>query len=379
MKILDKIIISPTPPSSKNVAWFDGKGIKIPNQGEWKSTGGSGGGSGIEIVESVDKLSADAPLGSVAVVVEESFIQKVSVLDLPQPDASIINKGTYTIDASSCPQVLSVSMIIPEGPINASTSFTENEMLYFASSEVDLMGTAYGVIVGILPVIENNQIVGLAGMCMDQSTKTQKQWSFFAIQNGIVEINQDAIDECNSYINGLYYIGALPYVMQNMSLSKEQLEVYDKVLKIEAGIPSKAHVYLKANSWEELYKKDFENAQRSLDKISNDTNKKADIISIRDIPYSNILNPNTYYKDTVNKYSNVLYKLTTPSDENKYSEYVIEVKCDSTPPSVVFTDENDQPIIIKWANNVAPTFEGGFTYIISIVNYLGVFSQFVND
>lgn len=43
MKILDKIIISPTPPTSKNVAWFDGKEIKVPSQGEWKSVGGTGG------------------------------------------------------------------------------------------------------------------------------------------------------------------------------------------------------------------------------------------------------------------------------------------------------------------------------------------------
>lgn len=47
MKILDKIVISPTPPPLKNVAWFDGEGIKILNQGKWTSVGGSGNSADI--------------------------------------------------------------------------------------------------------------------------------------------------------------------------------------------------------------------------------------------------------------------------------------------------------------------------------------------
>lgn len=42
MKVIDKIIVSPTAPKNKNAAWFDGKSIKMPSQGEWKSAGGSG-------------------------------------------------------------------------------------------------------------------------------------------------------------------------------------------------------------------------------------------------------------------------------------------------------------------------------------------------
>lgn len=58
MKILDKIVISPTPPSSKNVAWFDGKGIKVLDQGKWKSTGGSGGSTDIpqDLIDIINSL-----------------------------------------------------------------------------------------------------------------------------------------------------------------------------------------------------------------------------------------------------------------------------------------------------------------------------------
>ena len=46
MQILDKIIVSPTAPSSKNVAWFDGKSIKIQNKGKWENTSESSSGGG---------------------------------------------------------------------------------------------------------------------------------------------------------------------------------------------------------------------------------------------------------------------------------------------------------------------------------------------
>jgi hypothetical protein len=47
MKTIDKIIVSSTPPKSKNVAWFDGKSIKMHSQGKWKGIGGSSDSSDI--------------------------------------------------------------------------------------------------------------------------------------------------------------------------------------------------------------------------------------------------------------------------------------------------------------------------------------------
>lgn len=43
MKIIDKIVVSPTPPTQiQNAAWFDGKEIKIPSKGKYESVGGGG-------------------------------------------------------------------------------------------------------------------------------------------------------------------------------------------------------------------------------------------------------------------------------------------------------------------------------------------------
>lgn len=36
-KIIDKIIVSPTPPQTTNAAWFDGNSIKMYTQGKWES------------------------------------------------------------------------------------------------------------------------------------------------------------------------------------------------------------------------------------------------------------------------------------------------------------------------------------------------------
>lgn len=45
-KKIDKIIISPNAPKSKNVGWFNGKELKIPNDGTWGSVGGSSNNNG---------------------------------------------------------------------------------------------------------------------------------------------------------------------------------------------------------------------------------------------------------------------------------------------------------------------------------------------
>ena len=37
-KVIDKIVISTTEPKSTNVAWYDGKNLKIFNNGKWAPT-----------------------------------------------------------------------------------------------------------------------------------------------------------------------------------------------------------------------------------------------------------------------------------------------------------------------------------------------------
>lgn len=200
---------------------------------------------------------------------------------------------TGFIDATSCPQVSGLSIIIPEGPIPVSMELTENEMLYFCSESLDLNNMTTGVALGIFPQIVNNEIIALAGMYMNVTTMEQKQWAFFTIQDGIVTADQAAIDECNAYIKDLHYIGAMLYVMQGVSLTTEQLIIYDNVVKVVAGIPSKAHVYLKKDNWEKLQAEvneiidelkesiniNFQNISEGLENVENLIPKSIDELS----------------------------------------------------------------------------------------------------
>ena len=245
-----------------------------------KMSKGGGGGGGITIVDSADQLDPNAELGSLASVVEPGSITETFLSGLPQPDSSIINIDTGFIDATSCPQVSGLSIIVPEGPIPVSTELTESEMLYFCSGSLDLGNMTTGTVLGIFPQVVNNEIIALVGMYMNVTTMEQKEWLLFQIQDGIVTADQAAIDECNAYIKDLYYIGAMNYVMQGLYLTTEQLIIYDNVIKVVAGVPSKAHVYLKKDNWEELHARDFEKLTSNISKIETSVNAKADKIPV---------------------------------------------------------------------------------------------------
>lgn len=351
------------------------KGVEIENLLDKMSKGGGG----ITIVDSADQLDPNAELGSLASVVEPGSISETLISELPQPDSSIVNMDTYFIDATSCPQVSRLSIIIPEGPIPESMELKESEMIYFCSESVDLFNGTTGTILGIFPLIVNNEIIALAGMYMSVATREQKEWAFFTIQDGVVTVDQAAIDECNTYIKDLHYIGAMDYVMQGLSLTTEQLIIYDKVVKAVAGIPSKAHVYLKNDNWEELYAKDFEKLASNIGKVEASVNAKADKMPIESYEPFVGLKPNVYTTYTIGANAYVTIKIADIVASPAYNEYIIEIECTGTPSSVVFKDYNNTEVVIKWANGIPPTFEMGNTYIISIVNGFGVFSQFVNS
>lgn len=334
---------------------------------------------GVPIVNSIDQLDPNAELGSTACVVEPGSITETLISELPQPDSSIINMDTGFIDATSCPQVSGLSTIIPEGPIPVSMELTESEMLYFCSESVDLANMTTGIVLGIFPQIVNNEIIALAGMYMNIITKEQKEWLLFQIQDGVVTADQAAIDECNAYIKDLYYIGAMPYVMEGLSLTTEQLLIYDNVVKVIAGIPSRARVYLKKDNWEELYAKDLEKLASNIGKVETAVNAKADKMPIKSHSSWEGLRPNVYTTYTINSIGSVDFRLADIADSSTYNEYIIEIKCTSTPSSVVFKDSNNTEVVITWANGIPPTFDSGTTYLISIVNGFGVYSVFPNS
>jgi hypothetical protein len=92
-----------------------------------------------------------------------------------------------------------------------------------------------------------------------------------------------------------------------------------------------------------------------------------------------MVNPNVYTTHTITSTANSSIILGSVSDPSIYNEYIMEINCTVTPSVIEFTDSNNNTINIKWANENAPIFAAGCTYIISIVNNFGVFAQFTNS
>lgn len=79
------------------------------------------------------------------------------------------------------------------------------------------------------------------------------------------------------------------------------------------------------------------------------------------------MKPNTYYRLTTGK-SSLTITFQTPTYSGIANEYVIEFVCGGTV---------SMPNTIIWANGKVPTFEVGNTYVLSVVNNLGIVVKFV--
>ena len=79
------------------------------------------------------------------------------------------------------------------------------------------------------------------------------------------------------------------------------------------------------------------------------------------------MKPNTYYRLTTGK-SSLTITFQSPSYSDIANEYVIEFVCGGTV---------SLPNTIIWANGKVPTFEVGNTYVLSVVNNLGIVIKFV--
>lgn len=79
------------------------------------------------------------------------------------------------------------------------------------------------------------------------------------------------------------------------------------------------------------------------------------------------MKPNTYYR-VIQSFSTLTITFQNPTYSDIANEYVIEFVCGGTV---------SLPSTIVWANGKVPTFETGNTYVLSVVNNLGIVVKFV--
>lgn len=372
-----KVISSAVQPNSTNVLWLnstDNKLYKFGNDG-WKSvSGGSSGGGGITIVDSIDKLDTNAELGSMACVVEQSSIKESSFRDLYQPDASIIDQEAGVL---TTPELLSsVSSVSVLAPEDSSIDIELVESMFYLVPRDFSMTNLTMAMVQIMP------FQGVMAMAVFNGDNDSTQ------QFVLAEYSQDAM----SYINNDDQVEAFNNILANgmdwcylgepntgFIITEEQFATIDLFVKAVAGIPSKAHIYLKKDNWEELYAKDFNKLASNISKVETSVNTKADKMLIEAYSSWEGLKPNVYTTYTIMSTGSVTIKLTDIVDSSTYNEYIIEIKCTCTPSSIAFNNADGTAATIVWANGVAPTFEAGTTYLMSIANGFGVYSIFPNS
>ena len=338
-------------------------------------------GGGIEIVDSVDKLDPNAELGSMASVVTAGTLQETSFRDLYQADASILDTNTYTLNTENCSLVGSLSITPPSAPIESSS----NVLLAFSTANLSLMSPIAGDIMVQLqfaPNADNTKLIGLGGMMMDMATHSETNYTLFLINDdGSVTVNQDQIDALNDVFadNELYYLGTFMYAMEGAEVPADFYDVVDTSIQAVSGIPSITNIYIKGDKWGQLYKKDLNKLASNLDKTKTTAENKADKITLSTYSSWKGLQPNVYTTYSIRSTGSITINLAAIADTTIYNEYILELKCTSTPSSVVFNNADGTAATIKWVNDMPPTFEAGFTYLISIANNFGVFAQYVNS
>lgn len=326
--------------------------------------------NGLPIVDSIDKLDPNAKLGSLASVIEPGSIKEASFRDLYQPDASMLDQNTGTLTAPELlSSVSSVSVFAPQSADSVVESGLYLVPRDFSASSANMAMVQIAPQLGVMAMImvggyDSMQELVLAEYSQDTMSYT---------------IHNDQVEAFNAVLaNGMDWC-YLSSPESEFVITEEQFATIDLFVKAVAGFPSKAHVYLKKDNWEELYAKDFEKVASNIGKVEASVNTKADKMPMESYSSYRGLKPNVYTTYTISSTGSVTINFADIADSSTYNEYIIEIECTKTPSSVVFKDSNNTEVVIKWANGVAPTFESGMTYIISIANEFGVFSMFPNS
>lgn len=257
------------------------KGLEIENLLD-KMSKGSGG---ITIVDSIDELDPSAELGSLASVVEPGSIQESSFRDLHQPDASMLDQNTGALTA---PELLSsVSSVSVFAPQNAD-SIVEF-MIYLVSRDFSMASQN-------MAMVQFAPQQGVMAMTITGGYDTMQQFVLAEYSQDTMSytIHNDQVEAFNAVLaNGMdwCYFGD----PTGSGITEEQFATIDLFVKAVSSIPSKAHVYLKKDEWEELYKKDFDELQNNINSLVDVLDTKSNIIT-QELPnYKNELKPNIYY------------------------------------------------------------------------------------
>lgn len=208
---IDDIVIQQKQPTRKNVVWYDGKDLKIPYNGKWKTVGGSGG---VPIVNTIEELGAlDIPLGTVASIAKEEYEGKDYFTNAVKRD-NLTLKGIAINDNIIFSDLPKYEMLIQ----------TSEWKIYCSYSGAGNDPAIKRIIFGI-------RNIDLELCCVYKS--------------GVVKIYYDTIQEANRFIaassnNDLYFISYIDKFLQGIFSSPSEVQTY---VKTEKGLDLPSTIY----------------------------------------------------------------------------------------------------------------------------------------
>lgn len=329
-----------------------------------KKSGRNSKGDGVTIVDDVNKLDPNAELGSMASVVTAGSIQETSFRDLYQPDMSIIDQtaGTFT-QPELLSSVSSINFLTP-------TDYSGVETLIYLAPRTLSQTNMVMIYLGIS--YSNGVVSSVMAIYVNQAAGEHTEYVIGQVVDGVYTIDNTTVTAINNILESddWCYLGY--EIFDGVPITKEQFATLDKFAMVVAGVPSITDIYVKGDKWEQLYK-------NYLDKIKTIEERKADKIDIVTHNSQKGVQPNVYTTHKISSSGVITIKLAEIEDVTIYNEYILELKCTAAPTKVIFNNADGKEATIVWANGVAPAFEAGMTYLISIANGFGVYTKFSNS
>lgn len=329
--------------------------------------------NGLPIVDDVSKLDPNAELGSMASVVTAGSMQETSFRNLYQPDMNMLDQATGTLTQPELLSSVSSVKVFAPAEIN-NVGFTPvQSMIYLVNRDFSMSAQN-------MAMIHIEPSVGVMAMTITGGDDTMQQYAIAEFSQDTMgyTVHNDQVEAFNAVLaNGMdwCYFGN----PETSVITEEQFNTLDLFVNAVAGVPSITDIYVKGDEWGQLYKKDLDKLVSALDKTKTTAESKADKIAIATYDSWEGLQPNVYTTYSISSTGSETIKLAAITDTTVYNEYILELKCTKTPSSVAFNNADGTAATIVWANGIAPTFEVGMTYLISIANGFGVYSMFPNS
>lgn len=333
---------------------------------------GGGSGAGVTIVDSVDKLDENAPVGSLAAVavggeIKETKFSEVfeSLPDIPTTEDIAVIEAYI----NACPIINKVNIVAPRViPEDA------QYIIVFLAGDIEVI-TGGGEEKVIMIFVTKDGAQGMVQL----SQEDQRMISLFTYdatsQTYVLDVQQ--INDLNTIIasDEFKYAGDLLGSLAG-PMEPEDLIVIDSFISLYAGTKSQAQLYIKEEDWVKV-------AESEVQKIYKELENKVSILRVDNgltLYIGNIAKPNILYNVYILQEPIIKLDIDTTTIDMQCKEYVFYFN-DVDEEDIQFLDKNGIPLEIKWANGNSPIFEDGGNYLVSICTlmdcYLGVFVEFI--